>query len=118
MDRAYGSGIFRPEGEAFHKVFFPGDSDPIDLINERCLAQDKSTMGMAGCFSQTYRYLEMDINYLLENLALETELYLWPFSEAMKSARRAYLTPYKALWDQRGGSIGTIEQWTTVLPLL
>ena len=118
VDREQGSGIFRPGGEAFHKVFFPREHDPIERMKENCLARNESTMGMAQCFAQTYRHLEVDIGYLVEDLTRRTDLDLRPFTESMAAARRAYVTLYGALREERGGTIGTIEQWTTVLPLL
>jgi hypothetical protein len=101
-------------------VFFSRDDDPIDSVEEQCIENNGSTMGIAGCYSASYEYLKADIEYLIRDLATRRNLGVEAseFAESMKGARRAYASLLSALWDQDGGSIGAINQVTTMLRLM
>lgn len=120
IDSELGTGIARERDAAFYKVFFPRGRDPIEAVEERCVANNGSTMGLAQCYRATARYLDLDIDYLMRDLAgrpyLEDESE--QFTEAMTNARSMYSRLFSAVWDHNGGSIGAVNQWTTLLQLI
>ncbi|EAQ96931.1 hypothetical protein [Congregibacter litoralis] len=120
IDPTRGSGVFRVADAKFYKVFFSDEHDPIDSVEDRCLEANGSTMGIAQCYSETYRYVSADISYLIRDLGTRRNLGYQTnnFASSMKTARQAYAALFSAVWDQRGGSVGTINQMTTMLRLM